>query len=184
MDVNRANQDSAFQGLTTTFALGFKFLAWINGVGALLIVACSIGVVQVDLSPYLLRLPLASFMAGLALCGLGLLWSYLVQSSLFNQLLEGRARRTHWVPMFCAMIAYSLSMAAFVMGCWFTLNLAAAIDQNGDYSQSSHEEASPSDQSGRFGELGPVTRKGVVLRDVPAAFGIRALPVGHAVKYF
>lgn len=166
MDVNRADQDSAYQGLTTIFALGFKFLAWINGVGALLIIVCSMGIVQVDLSPYLLRLPLAAFMAGLALCGLGLLWSYLVQTSLFNQLLAGRARRTHWVPMFCAMVAYSLSMAAFVMGCWFTLNLAAAVDQNGGYSQPSRGEegVSPSDQSSRYGQFAPNGRKGVVFR--------------------
>jgi hypothetical protein len=162
MDVNRADQDSAYQGLTTIFALGFKFLAWINGVGTLLIVICSVGIVQVDLSPYLLRLPLAAFMAGLALCGLGLLWSYLVQTSLFNQLLAGHARHTHWVPMFCALVAYSLSMAAFVMGCWFTLNLAAAIDQNGDYSPSSHGEGvSPSDQSGRYRHFGSDGRRDV-----------------------
>lgn len=168
MDVNRADQDSAYQGLTTIFALGFKFLAWINGVGALLIVVCSMGIVQVDLSPYLLRLPLAAFMAGLALCGLGLLWSYLVQTSLFNQLLAGRARRTHWVPMFCAMVAYSLSMAAFVMGCWFTLNLAAAVDQNGDYPQSSRGDgASPSDQSGRYGQFGPSGGRDVFFATAP-----------------
>lgn len=156
MDVNQAGPASAYQALTTVSMLGFKFLAWVNGIGALLIVVCSIGIIQTDLSPYLLRLPLAAFIAGLALCGLGLLWSYLVQTSLFSQLLAGRARRTHWVPMFCALVAYSLSIGAFMMGCWFTVNLAAIVDVNADHSPANNgDEISPSDQSDRSVEFVP-----------------------------
>jgi hypothetical protein len=48
------------------------------------------------------------------------------------------------------------------MGCWFTLNLAAAVDPNGDYSQPSRGEgASPSDQLSRYGQFGPNGRQDV-----------------------
>jgi hypothetical protein len=147
-EMNERAHANAYQALAAVFALAFKFLAWINGFGILVVLLASVGVVDTGISPYLLRLPLAAFLAGVALCGVGLLWSYLVQASLFSQLLNGRSRRTHWVPMFCVMIAYSLSLVAFLIGCWFTLNLSAWAYHASSYSQPSEENTSPSDQSG------------------------------------
>src|SRR3546814_16373669 len=100
-DARRTGQAHAYHALATVFAQGFRFLATINGVGVLLTLFCAVGVLQTNLMPALFRIPLAVFIGGLALCGVGLLWSYLVQTSLFGQRIDGRRRRTHWVPMIC-----------------------------------------------------------------------------------
>ncbi len=149
-------QVPAYQALSGVFTLGFKFLAWINGLGVLVVLLCSLGLVQSDFSPAVLRLPLTAFTAGLAFCGLALLWFYLVHASLFTQLITGRARRSHWVPLFCALVAYTLSLMAFVMGCWLTLGVSNLISHDTDLAPSSDERGlTPQDQSGRTHELYP-----------------------------
>ncbi len=115
----------AVRALAGAFALGFRFLAWINGLGVLLILLCSAGAFDIDLDAQWLRLPFAAFLGGLALCALGLLWTYPAQSSLAHQLAAGRARRSHWLPMACTLIAYTLSLLAFLAGCWFLQSLLA-----------------------------------------------------------
>jgi uncharacterized membrane protein YidH (DUF202 family) len=154
MNINQISQSSGVQAIGLTLALGFKFLAWINGMGVLAILAFGVGIVPIDLAPPWLRVPLAAFLGGLVLASLGLLWSYSVQASLFNQLLAGRRRRTHWIPMFFTTLAYSFSLLAFVCGCWFTLNLASMVYLSSeDASPSSYQGASPSDQFGEAKEF-------------------------------
>jgi hypothetical protein len=119
----------AVQALASSLALGFKFLAWVNGLGVAAMLLFSVGIVPMDLAPQWLRMPMAAFLGGMALCALGLLWSYPVQASLLNQLISGRARKTHWVPLLLAMLAYSFSLLAFIVGCWFTLGLASIVYQ-------------------------------------------------------
>ncbi len=147
-NLSNAGRAYVYQSLTLTFGLGFKFLAWINCLGVSLVVLCALGLFPVALTPYLLRLPLIAFACGIAFCGLGLMWSYLVQGSLIGQLVLGEVRRTHWVPMFCVLIAYGLSLLAFIVGCWFLVNLAGAVYQ-GSESDSGNEDSSPWD---RFGQ--------------------------------
>ncbi|HEY9281673.1 MAG TPA: hypothetical protein VIP51_16515 [Eoetvoesiella sp.] len=132
-----------YQSLTATFSLGFKWLAWINCLGVLLVLLCALGLLQTDLTAYLLRLPLVAFVCGITFCGLGLMWSYLVQSSMIGQLVLGEPRRTHWIPLFCALVAYGLSLLAFVIGCWFLVNLAGLADQNSESTFSSEDEDGP-----------------------------------------
>jgi hypothetical protein len=148
----RAWQTSAYQAMGGLLALGFKFVAWLNGLGVLLIIFCSLGLIQTDLTAAELRLPLVAFTAGLALCGLALFWSYLVQASLFNQLVSGHTRRTHWIPLSCAIGAYALSLMVFMAGCWFTLGVSSLAAQSSDssYSRSSDgdDDTAPQDQSG------------------------------------
>lgn len=113
----------ALDSLSAAFTLGFKFLAWINGLGVLLLVFCTLGVLEIDIEPQWLRWPLAAYLAGLTLAALGLLWVYPAQASLLSQAVSGRTRRTHWVPVFCIMLAYGLSLMAFVAACWFTYSV-------------------------------------------------------------
>src|SRR5690606_41475616 len=68
----------------------------------------SAGIIEVSLDPGWLRMPLAGFLAGLSLVALGLLWVYPVQTSLLSQLAAGRPRRSHWLPLACVLIAYTL----------------------------------------------------------------------------
>ncbi|MGB6103685.1 MAG: hypothetical protein WBF88_07525 [Pusillimonas sp.] len=124
MNNNQYIGDDALRALAAPLVLGFKFLAWLNGLGVLLVLSCSVGVIEIGLAPQWLRLPLAAFLAGLALCAIGLLWSYSAQSCLLNQLTTGRTRRGHWLPLFCTMLAYGLSLIAFALGCWFMQALA------------------------------------------------------------
>ncbi len=149
MNNNQISPSSPLLALASTLALGFKFLAWINGLGIAAIL--SLGVFQLGVAPQWLRLPLAAFLGGLVLAALGLLWSYSAQISLLNQAISGRARRWHWIPLFCTMLAYSLSLLAFVCGCWLTLGLAGAVYQNTDDDASLDDEspsAEPFDQRG------------------------------------
>lgn len=119
-----AGKGHAYKALAGVFAQGFRFLVAINGIGVALTLLAAVGAIQTNLAPQLFRMPLAAFLGGLALCGVGLLWVFLVQASLFGQLADGHRRRTHWVPMVCALLAYGLSLLVFVVGCWFTLRLA------------------------------------------------------------
>jgi hypothetical protein len=143
MNVNQAAMSSLCNALSATFTLGFKFLVWLNGLGVLLVLGCAMGIVSTELEPQWLRMPLAVFLAGLVLSGLGLLWSYLVQASLFRQVIGGHLRRTHWIPLFCAMVAYSLSLAAFVVACWITLALSGMAYQGANAGSADEENFAP-----------------------------------------
>lgn len=105
------------QALGRTLTLGFKFVAWLNGLGVMLTLVFSLGVAT-EASSVWFRLPLAAFLSGLALAGLGLLWSCPAQTSLAWQVSRGYKNRGHWVPLFCTLLAYALSLVAFIMGCW------------------------------------------------------------------
>lgn len=130
-----AGKGHAYKALTGVFAQGFRFLAAINGLGVALTLFAAMGTIPTNLAPQLFRMPLAAFLGGLALCGVGLLWGFLAQASLFGQLIEGRRKRTHWVPLACALLAYGLSLLVFVVGCWFTLGLANLSYYYPQYSQ-------------------------------------------------
>lgn len=121
------HRESAIRALASTLTLCFKFLAWANGLGLATVFACGTGVIAVDLAAVWLRFPMAVFLAGLALAVLGLLWSYPVQGSLLYQAIHGRARRTHWIPLFCTLLAYAFSLLAFCIGCWFFQALLEAL---------------------------------------------------------
>ncbi|TAM85801.1 MAG: hypothetical protein EPN41_11390 [Candidimonas sp.] len=179
----RAGQSHAYHALATVFAQGFRFLATINGLGVLFSLSAAIGVVDTNLAPGLYRAPVATFIAGLVFCGVGLLWSYLVQTLLFGQLVEGRHRRTHWVPLACTLLSYGLSLALFVAGCWYTLHLAEVASQNPGYSSQSNgqdDDAAPSNQSGRTSRIADAPPMNVVLR---AGGGPRlALPAANAQR--
>lgn len=149
MNSNQTDNALALQALTSTLTLGFKFLAWINGMGVVVILLLGIGIVHIELPPEWLRLPMAAFLGGLALSALGLLWAYPVQASLLNQLVLGRPRRTHWIPLFCTMVAYGLALLAFVLGSWATLGLASLAYQSfGDTNSANEQGIAPSEQSG------------------------------------
>ncbi|HUG57404.1 MAG TPA: hypothetical protein VL002_04125 [Candidimonas sp.] len=149
MNNTRIDHFSTLQPLASTLALGFKFLAWINGMGVVAVLLFGTGIIQVDLAPVWMRLPLAAFLGGLTFAALGLLWAYPAQASLLNQLVTGRSRRTHWIPLFCTMVAYSLALFAFAAGSWLLLGLVGAVYQSpGNASSDDEQGIAPSDQSG------------------------------------
>lgn len=128
MDNSPSNVVSV-QVLGRTLTLGFKFVAWLNGLGVLLTLAFSLGMTA-SASPVWFRLPLAAFLCGLALAGLGLLWSCPAQTSLVYQLARGYKSRGHWVPLFCTLLAYALSLVAFILGCWALQAVFEALESS------------------------------------------------------
>lgn len=121
---------NAYQALTSHALSGFRFLGWINGIAALMLLAFSLGVVGGDVDPPDLRQPIAAYALGLAACAIGVLFSYLAHFSVFRQIAAGRTGRGHWLPLILAALAYFASVAAFVMGCWGAASAAADAPQN------------------------------------------------------
>src|SRR5690606_23138233 len=102
-----------------TLVLAFRFVAWLSGLGLALVLGCALGIIETDLPIQYLKLPAAAFLCGLALAGLGLLWAFITQLSLERQWVDVRRKKTHWLPLFCTVLSYCLSMLAFAVGCWF-----------------------------------------------------------------
>lgn len=98
---------------------------WLNGLGVAFVMAVAAEVIPFALSPYWLRLPMALFLAGIMLSGLGLLWSGLTRGSLVRQAISGRMGRTHWVPALFATISYALALVVFAAGCWAFMGVAS-----------------------------------------------------------
>lgn len=111
--------------------LGFRFLAWINGLGVMLVVLCALGIVSTEVPAYFLRMPLVAFLCGLALAGLGLLWVYMAQLSL-GAFRNGR-RRYHWVPVLCVLGSYCVSMVMFAVGCWLLVGMGSLANDDWSY---------------------------------------------------
>src|SRR5690606_8698073 len=122
--IDEPGSSTAVRGDTSmpqVLMLGFRYLAWLNGVGVRLVALSALGVIPTEVPSYLLRLPLIAFLCGLALTGLGLLWVYMVQASL---LLRAPARRRHhWLPVICVLGCYCASMAVFIVGCWILVGM-------------------------------------------------------------
>jgi hypothetical protein len=121
---------NAYQALTTHALSGFRFLGWINGIAALMLLAFSLGVIGGDVDAPNLQQPIAAYAIGLAACALGLLFSYLAHFSVFRQVAAGRAGRGHWLPMLLSVLAYCVSVAGFVIGCWGAATASANSPQD------------------------------------------------------
>jgi hypothetical protein len=128
---------NAYQALTSHALSGFRFLGWINGIAALLLLAFSLGVVGGDVDAPDLRQSIAAYALGLAACALGMLFSYLAHFSVFRQIAAGRAGRGHWLPMLLGAAAYCASVAAFVVGCWAAATASVSTPQD-DVSYRAH----------------------------------------------
>lgn len=112
--------------------LGFKFLAWVNGLGVMLVVLCALGIVPTEVPAYFLKMPLVAFLSGMALAGLGLLWLYMAHASQGMRQLSAR-RRYHWLPVFCMLASYCVSMVMFAVGCWLLLGLGSLANDKWDF---------------------------------------------------
>jgi hypothetical protein len=109
---------NAYQALTSHVLSGFRFLGWINGIAALALLAFSLGIIGGDVDPPDLRQAIMAYAVGISACAVGILFSYLAHFSVFRQVAAGRAGRGHWLPLVLSVLAYGVSVAAFVIGCW------------------------------------------------------------------
>jgi hypothetical protein len=160
---------NAYQALTTHALSGFRFLGLINGIAALTLLAFSLGVIGGDVDPPNLQQPIAAYAIGLAGCALGLLFSYLAHFSVFRQVAAGRAGRGHWLPMLLSVLAYCVSVAGFVIGCWGAATASANAPQD-DVAYRAHGTAAQ--PFGRYARAGAEVLAVGRGKEVPA--GLRA----------
>ncbi|MFD4837783.1 hypothetical protein ACFWP0_09755 [Achromobacter sp. NPDC058515] len=122
----RAQQIRA-SGMSFSMLSGaFRFLGWLNGVAALILVGFSLGVVGGDIAAPDLQIPLALLLAGLLATCLGLLFAYLAQVSLLRQGYNGHLTRGHWPAQLLAMLCYLFSALAFCAACWLAAGQAVS----------------------------------------------------------
>ncbi|KRC76498.1 hypothetical protein D3C87_475180 [compost metagenome] len=122
----RAQQIRAAGLSFSLFAGAFRFLGWLNGAAALILVGFSLGVVGGDVAAPDLQLPLILFLAGLLATCLGLLFAYLAQVSLLRQGYNGHLTRGHWPAQMMAALCYVFSALAFCAACWLAAGQAAS----------------------------------------------------------
>lgn len=105
--------------------LGFKLVTGLNALGLVLVFGLALDLMPLSLQAFWLRLPMALFLAGLALGAVGLLWSGLAQAAIQEQTRGGQLRRLHWVPALLAIASHALALLAFAAGCWALLGLTS-----------------------------------------------------------
>ncbi|MDF2860209.1 MAG: putative rane protein 18 [Achromobacter mucicolens] len=120
----RAQQIRA-NGLSFALLAGaFRFLGWLNGAAALILVGFSLGIVGGDIAAPDLQIPLILFLGGLLLACLGVAFAYLAQVSLLRQGYNGHLTRGHWPAQLLALLCYVASALAFCGACWFAASQA------------------------------------------------------------
>ena len=130
LDPSRASPGHYPLSVLAAHALaGFRLLAWINGIGLLLVFGFGVGMLGGDADPPALEPAIVAFAAGVGACALGLLFSYLTHLSLYRQALRARSGRGHWLWTLLAGAAYLAALGAFLLGCWCA---AMAPGEGGD----------------------------------------------------
>lgn len=117
-DTHSAHWLETYKSLITISIEGFKFCALANGGAAVALLAYLGNVAGKGSAVPDMRCPMAAFLLGLLLCGVSMLFSYLTQFKLLNE--AGAAIRgpSHVWPLWTAILAYALSIAAFGVGAW------------------------------------------------------------------
>lgn len=118
------------------FSGAFRFLGWLNGGAALILVGFTLGVVGGDVAAPDLQIPLLLYLGGMLLACLGVMFAYLAQVSLLRQGYNGHLTRGHWPAQLLAMICYLASALAFCAACWLAAGQAASdVPQATAYAQ-------------------------------------------------
>jgi len=94
---------------------GFKILALLNG-GAAAGILAAFDKVKASINACDLKVAVISFVIGLMLVVLAFLLSYATQLTLFEELHDQRARRSHMKFFYGAFCCCVLSLAAFAYG--------------------------------------------------------------------
>lgn len=116
-----------YRSLITLSLEGFRYLALING-GAVVALLAYLGDAGGRLAPRL-GCAFLGFLAGLALCGLGLFAGYVTQLWLLSE--GGSVRefyKSHRLPLYLGMVLYLASIAAFSVGSWSAVSAFEVAD--------------------------------------------------------
>jgi hypothetical protein len=118
-DLMREHWLETYKSLVTLSIEGFKFSALANGGAAVALLAYLGNVAGKSVPTPDMRYPMFAFLSGLAACGLSMLFGYLTQLKLLNEIgsLERLAFRHGWLLWF-AIVLFTCSLIAFGVGSW------------------------------------------------------------------
>ena len=108
-----------YKSLITLSIEGFKFAALANGGAAVALLAYLGNVAGKGASAPDMRCAMAAFLAGLAACGLAMLFAYLTQLKLLNESRNGeRPKLSHGWLLWSAIVLFVCSLVFFGVGSW------------------------------------------------------------------
>ncbi len=108
-----------YRSMITLSIEGFRYLALINGGAAVALMALLEKGSESGVDAPNLHTPLFWFLAGLVSCGVAMLFAYLTQLRLLQELQSsGELKVKHVWLLRCAIIGYAISLASFCVGAW------------------------------------------------------------------
>lgn len=118
-DITQEHWLETYKSLNTLSIEGFKFSALANGGSSVALLAYLGNVAGKSVPSPDMRCPMLAFLIGLAACGLSMLFAYLTQLKLLNEI--GRLEKspfTHAWLLWSAIILFAFSIIAFGVGSW------------------------------------------------------------------
>lgn len=108
-----------YKSLVTISIEGFKFLALANGGAAVALIAYLGNVAGKGVPTPDMRYPMLAFLIGLGFCALSMLFSYLTQLSLLNEIGAEKIKSgKHQIGLWIAIVFFILSICSFGAGSW------------------------------------------------------------------
>ncbi len=108
-----------YKSLITLSIEGFKFSALGNGGAAVALLAYLGNVAGKSIPVPDMRVPMFAFMCGIAACGFAMVFAYLTQLKLLNEI--GRSETSivkHSILLWSSVILFICSLIAFGFGSW------------------------------------------------------------------
>ena len=118
-DLNDQHWIETYKSLITLSIEGFKFCALANGGAVVALLAYLGNVAGKGATAPDMRCAIASFLVGIAACGLAMLLAYITQLILLNESgTGGRPKLSHRWLLWTAIALTALSIVAFGVGSW------------------------------------------------------------------
>jgi len=118
-DMTNQHWLETYKSLISLSIEGFKFSALANGGAAVAMLAYLGNIAGKGTPTPDMRCPMAAFLTGLTACGFAMLFAYLTQLKLLNEI--GRPDRPvvpHGWMLWAAIVLFVCSLAAFGVGSW------------------------------------------------------------------
>lgn len=108
-----------YKSLISLSIEGFKFSALANGGAAVAMLAYLGNIAGKGMTTPDMRCPMAAFIAGLAACGFAMLFAYLTQLKLLNEIghTDNFVFKHTWL-LWSAIVLFACSILAFGFGAW------------------------------------------------------------------
>lgn len=108
-----------YRSMITLSIEGFRYLALINGGAAVALMTLLEKGSDSCVNAPNLHAPLFWFLAGLVSCGVAMLFAYLTQLRLLQELQSsGQLKTKHVWQLRVAIVGYAISLASFCAGAW------------------------------------------------------------------